>query len=99
MTAPERIWIDANGGNWSPRAGGTQGVEFVRADLVAAQIAAAVQAEREACAAWCEANTMDVANGVTDRKYAGMYTNGENTGGTHAGMGYAAAIRARGGEA
>ncbi len=56
----------------------------------------AVKAEREACAAWCEMNTMDTVIGVTGRKYAGMYTNGENNGGTHSGMGYAAAIRARG---
>lgn len=33
MTAPERIWIDAWGGNWSPVSGGTQGIEYIRADL------------------------------------------------------------------
>ena len=37
MTAPERIWIDAWGGNWSPQAGGTQGIEYIRADLAAVQ--------------------------------------------------------------
>ena len=37
MTALERIWIDARGGNWSPQAGGTQGIEYVRADLAAVQ--------------------------------------------------------------
>lgn len=37
MTAPERIWIDALGGNWSPQAGGTQGIEYIRADLAAVQ--------------------------------------------------------------
>ena len=31
--APERIWIDAFGGNWSPRGDGTQQYEYVRADL------------------------------------------------------------------
>lgn len=31
--APERIWIDAWGGNWSPVAGGTQTHEYIRADL------------------------------------------------------------------
>lgn len=39
MTAPERIWIDAWGGNWSPQAGGTQGVEYIRADIAAVQSA------------------------------------------------------------
>lgn len=34
MTAPDRIWIDAWGGNWSPKEGGTQGVEYIRADLM-----------------------------------------------------------------
>lgn len=32
MTAPDRIWIDAWGGNWSPRSGGTQELEYVRRD-------------------------------------------------------------------
>jgi hypothetical protein len=30
---PERIWIDPHGGNWSGREGGTQEVEYTRADL------------------------------------------------------------------
>ena len=34
--APERIWIDAAGGRWSPVSGGTQGVEYVRADALPA---------------------------------------------------------------
>ncbi len=34
MSGPERIWIDAWGGNWSPRSGGTQEIEYIRADLV-----------------------------------------------------------------
>lgn len=34
--APERIWIDAWGGNWSPNGDGTQTVEYIRADLHAA---------------------------------------------------------------
>lgn len=32
MTAPSRIWIDAWGGNWSQLSGGTQNVEYIRAD-------------------------------------------------------------------
>lgn len=39
MTAPDRIWIDAWGGNWSPRAGGTQEIEYIRADLIPAALA------------------------------------------------------------
>lgn len=31
--APDQIWIDRNGGNWSPCSGGTQDVEYRRADL------------------------------------------------------------------
>lgn len=31
--APERIWIDAWGGNWSPRSDGTQQYEYVRFDI------------------------------------------------------------------
>lgn len=31
--APDQIWIDSNGGNWSPCSGGTQDVEYRRADL------------------------------------------------------------------
>ena len=31
--APDQIWIDSNGGNWSPCSGGTQDVEYCRADL------------------------------------------------------------------
>jgi hypothetical protein len=34
--APERIWIDAWGGNWSPRSGGTQEIEYIRADRIEA---------------------------------------------------------------
>ena len=34
MSGPKRIWIDAWGGNWSPRSGGTQEIEYIRADLV-----------------------------------------------------------------
>lgn len=34
--APERIWIDAWGGNWSPVSGGTQEIEYVRADRIEA---------------------------------------------------------------
>ena len=30
--APERIWIDAAGGHWSPVAGGTHEIEYIRAD-------------------------------------------------------------------
>jgi hypothetical protein len=48
--APERIWIDAWGGNWSPVSGGTQEIQYTRTDLIAAMIEEAVQAEREACA-------------------------------------------------
>jgi hypothetical protein len=36
--APERIWIDAWGGNWSPVSGGTQEIEYVRADRIEALI-------------------------------------------------------------
>ena len=36
--APERIWIDAWGGKWSPVAGGTQLHEYIRADKVRALI-------------------------------------------------------------
>lgn len=43
---PERVWI---GQNWD----GKTGVEYVRADMIAARVAAAVLAEREACAAVC----------------------------------------------
>lgn len=31
-SAPERIWVDAAGGHWSPVAGGTQEIEYIRAD-------------------------------------------------------------------
>jgi hypothetical protein len=48
--APERIWINAWGGNWSPVSGGTQEIQYTRTDLIAAMIEEAVQAEREACA-------------------------------------------------
>lgn len=48
--APERIWIDRHGGNWSPCSGGTQDVEYVRADLFTA-----LQAERDAWKARAEA--------------------------------------------
>lgn len=41
MSAPERIWIDSWGGNWSPVSGGTQEHEYVRADTVTARLAAA----------------------------------------------------------
>ena len=59
MTAPERIWIDAWGGNWSPRAGGTQTHEYIlhtraalaSSPLVQEIVTEAVKAEREACAA------------------------------------------------
>jgi hypothetical protein len=34
--APERIWIDAWGGNWSPVSGGTQEIEYIRADRIEA---------------------------------------------------------------
>ena len=33
--APEQIWIDTWGGNWSPVEGGTQTVSYIRADLAA----------------------------------------------------------------
>lgn len=45
MTAPERIWIDAWGGNWSPTSGGTQGIEYIRADLVPAAALAVPEVE------------------------------------------------------
>lgn len=31
--APKRIWICKSGGNWSPVDGGTQDIEYIRADL------------------------------------------------------------------
>jgi len=34
--APERIWIDAWGGNWSPVSGGTQEIEYIRAARIEA---------------------------------------------------------------
>ena len=52
--APEGIWIDAWGGNWSPVSGGTQEIQYTRTDLIAAMIEEAVQAEREACAVMIE---------------------------------------------
>lgn len=47
MSAPDRIWIDAWGGNWSPRSGGTQGIEYVRADRIDAISAALTQSRAE----------------------------------------------------
>ena len=38
--APERIWVDEHGGNWSPVDGGTQRHKYLRADLVPALLAA-----------------------------------------------------------
>lgn len=65
-TAPERIWaivtgestgVDAHGagtthpiGGWIAFPSGGLGTEYVRADLIGAMIAAAVQAERLDCA-------------------------------------------------
>ena len=54
--APERIWIDAWGGNWSPVSGGTQEIQYTRTDLIPAMIEEAVQAEREAIAAMMDAD-------------------------------------------
>lgn len=45
--APERIWIDACGGNWSPVSGGTQGHEYIRADKVDALVEALTECEAE----------------------------------------------------
>ena len=38
--APDRIWIAAFGGNWSAVKGGTQDVEYVRADRAETALAA-----------------------------------------------------------
>lgn len=65
-------------------------IRYVRADLVAK----AVAAEREACAQYCEEYEMGLS--VKD---GGKYLSRKrepDEGGTHTGMGYAAAIRARG---
>ena len=43
--APERIWIDAWGGNWSPVSGGTQEIEYIRADRIEALTAKLAKAE------------------------------------------------------
>ena len=48
--APERIWIDAWGGKWPPASGGTQGIEYVRADLVRAAVVAALTEAAESVA-------------------------------------------------
>ena len=93
MTAPERSWIDAWGGTWSPRAGGTQTHEYIlhtRAALAASPlvqeiVAEAVMAEREACARVCE--TIGALGGVTPNPRAEWKTHADNL---------AAAIRARG---
>ena len=50
MSAPERIWIDAWGGNWSPQSGGTQEHEYVRADLVEAAVRRALEWAAADCA-------------------------------------------------
>lgn len=54
--APERIWIDEHGGNWSDRDGGTQRLPYVRADLFAA-LEAQIAAPRDAgyVAGWSDA--------------------------------------------
>jgi hypothetical protein len=51
---PDRIWIDPHGGNWSGREGGTQEVEYTRADLAPdpladARVAALVEAANDMC--------------------------------------------------
>jgi len=71
--APERIWIDAWGGNWSPVSGGTQEIQYTRTDLIPAMIEEAVQAEREACAEtveslWAYRTCSEVAAAIRARK-------------------------------
>jgi hypothetical protein len=48
--APDRIWIDEHGGNWSPVSGGTQENEYTRADLHTAAMERAYIAGLEAAA-------------------------------------------------
>jgi len=56
MKAPDRIWIDAWGGNWSPRVGGTQEHEYVRLDPAVLAALPEVRAMiRQAMAAWQKA--------------------------------------------
>ena len=65
MSAPERIWIDHHGGNWSPRSGGTQEHEYVRADLVEAAVKRALEwaAEKsESHAAWLRKSGISAMN-------------------------------------
>lgn len=49
---PDRIWIDAHGGNWSDRAGGTQEHEYVREDLLSAAETRARSSALDALAAY-----------------------------------------------
>lgn len=50
--APEQIWIAAFGGNWSPCSGGTQDVEYVRADLHRSLALDALASETQAADAY-----------------------------------------------
>ena len=69
--APERIWVDEHGGNWSPVDGGTQRHKYLRADLVpallAADRAAVIEAATQALAKGTEAFAAERMNrGIRD---------------------------------
>jgi hypothetical protein len=95
--APERIWIEGAVSNevWKhDKQSCLIPHEYTRTDLIAAMIDEAVQAEREACAAWCETHA------VQSLSPSAIPTPMGDAGWSHVGMKYAAAIRARkGGEA
>ena len=85
--APERIWIDAWGGNWSPRSGGTQEIEYIRADRIEAlteqlKAARADAKEAEAYAEGLERDlkTCRMAQAVMDNTVAELEKKSESLG-------------------
>lgn len=63
--APERIWIDACGGNWSPKSGGTQGIEYIRADLIPSAALAVPEVKALVVAVECERNHKSAYDATT----------------------------------
>lgn len=70
------------------------GQEYIRKDVCDAMLKAEREKALREAAEWCRTHTMDVPMNRQQRKYAGMYCAGEWHSGSHAGLGYEAAILA-----
>lgn len=77
-------------GNWPER----ELVPYIPEALSDARVKQAREKALREAAEWCRTHTMDVPMNRQQRKYAGMYCAGEWHSGSHAGLGYEAAILA-----